>query len=197
MRTPHDLAGRLGEPSDGDLLKSARDGDERAASLLYQRYAGRLRALARGRVSPGLARLFDPDDVVQSVFRRLFSNARSGDYSVPEGRELWGLLLVIAANRIRSAEEHYFAGKRDVSRCSPASRLDEEQAGGADDAYLQAVVNEAIAGLPPAYRQVAELRMAGHEVEEIAGIIGRSLRTTERLLQGCRANLESYFDGPN
>lgn len=65
---------------------------------------------------------------------------------------------------------------------------------GGENAFLQAAVNEAIANLPPAFRSVAQLRMAGYEVEEIAQRIGRSLRTTERLLQGCRANLESYFD---
>ena len=37
-----------------------------------------------------------------------------GDYDVPPGEELWGLLLVIALNKIRTEETFHRAAKRDV-----------------------------------------------------------------------------------
>ena len=40
--------------------------------------------------------------------------------------------------------------------------------------------------LPPDHRRAVELRMEGYEVREIALALGRSKRTSERLLQEAR-----------
>src|SRR5262245_10642032 len=101
-------------PSDQELLQRFRQGDEQAAAELYARYAHRLRALVKARCSSDLARRIDPDDIVQSVFRRFFQRVSQGDYDVPAGEELWGLLLVIALNKLRTEETYHRAGKRDV-----------------------------------------------------------------------------------
>src|SRR4051794_32382269 len=100
--------------SDRSLLARLRGGQQDAATELYLRYAQRLRALVRARCSSQLARRLEPDDIVQSVFRRFFRRVLQGDYDVPPGEELWGLLLVIALNKIRTEETFHRAGKRDV-----------------------------------------------------------------------------------
>src|SRR5262249_542543 len=100
--------------SDRSLLRRFRSGSEDAATGLYVRYVHRLRALVRARCSSELARRLEPEDIVQSVFRRFFRRVRQGDYDVPAGEELWGLFLVIALNRIRAAESFHRADKRDV-----------------------------------------------------------------------------------
>src|SRR5580658_3450132 len=92
------------DPSDRSLLVRLRGGQQDAATELYLRYAQRLRALVRSRCSPQLSRRLEPDDIVQSVFRRFFRRVLQGDYDVPPGEELWGLLLVIALNKIRTEE---------------------------------------------------------------------------------------------
>ena len=81
-------------PSDHSLLVRLRGGQQDAATQLYVRYAQRLRALVRARCSSQLVRRLEPDDIVQSVFRRFFRHVLQGDYDVPPGEELWGLLLV-------------------------------------------------------------------------------------------------------
>ena len=48
----------------GDLLARWRAGDADAAAEIFRRYADRLIALARGRLSAKLARRIDPEDVV-------------------------------------------------------------------------------------------------------------------------------------
>ena len=45
-----------------------------------------------------------------------------GDYDVPPGEELWGLLLVIALNKIRTEETFHRAGKRDVRLSAQPAR---------------------------------------------------------------------------
>src|SRR5438094_139979 len=102
-----------GGSTDHSLLGHIRGGDEQAAEELYHRYADRLCALVKARCSTNLARCEEPEDIVQSVFRRFFRRARQGHYEVPAGEELWRLLLVIALNKIRAAESYHHAKKRD------------------------------------------------------------------------------------
>src|SRR4051794_30331946 len=83
-------------PSDQSLLQRFRRGQDDAPTLLYLRYAERLRALAAKQSSPSLAARVDPEDIVQSVFRTFFRRAALGHYNVPDGEEIWKLLLVIA-----------------------------------------------------------------------------------------------------
>jgi RNA polymerase sigma-70 factor (ECF subfamily) len=181
------------EPSDHALLRQIREGSEEAATQLYVRYARRLRLLARTRSSPELARRLDPDDIVQSVFTRFFRHIREGHYDIPEGEDLWKLFLVIALNRIRSAESYHRADKRDVSATHPARGLDGASRfnGRADSAraFLRLAVAEALEHLPARHQEVIRLRLEGYGVTEIAEQTGRSRRTVERVLQESRERL--------
>jgi len=180
--------------SDRSLLARLRGGQQEAATQLYFRYAQRLRALVRARCSRQLSRRLEPDDIVQSVFRRFFRRVLQGDYDVPPGEELWGLFLVIALNKIRTEEAFHRAGKRDVNRVisqNDLAALPSEVE--ADTAHLQLCVEDALAQLPEQYRLMGELRIQGHEVAEIASKTGRSKRTVERILQDVRSRLRQLL----
>lgn len=185
-------------PSDHTLLRRLRGGCEDAATQLYLRYAQRLLALIRSRASPGVRRRTEPEDLVQSVFRRFFRRVSQGDYEVPAGEELWGLFLVIALNRVRAEEKFQRADKRDIRRTSDAADEAIRRAAdhGDETAYtvLQLTVQEALAHLPAAQRDMLELRIQGHEVAEIAARMGRSKRTVERILQEVRAHLRTLLE---
>lgn len=184
-----DAPRQLADQSDGSLLRRLRGGQQDAATELYLRYASRLRALVRGRCSSRLAQRLEPDDIVQSVFRRFFRRVVQGDYDVPPGEELWGLLLVIALNKVRSEEAFHRAAKRDVRLVAS----DEPEPAATDDALLSLYVQDALARLPELHRQLAEWRVQGHDVAEIAAKAGRSKRTVERLLQDVRARLRQLL----
>jgi RNA polymerase sigma-70 factor (ECF subfamily) len=194
---PTETAAERGEvnvPSDRSLLARLRGGQQDAATELYLRYAQRLRALVRSRSSSQLARRVEPDDIVQSVFRRFFRRVLQGDYDVPPGEELWGLLLVIAMNKIRTEEAFYRAAKRDVRLCAEAAdpaQLPSRQ--DSDTAILQLCVEDALGQLSPQQRTMVELRIQGHEVAEIARQTGRSKRTIERNLQDVRARFRELL----
>ena len=184
--------------SDGSLLRLYRRGSQDAARLLYARYAGRLRALARSRTSPDLAGHVDDDDIVQSVFGSFFRGVDHGSYEVPAGEELWNLFLVITLNKIRAKGGYHRAARRDVRRTvggeaaerSPDPLSNDGQA----EALLKIAVGEALDRLPPQQGQAVRLRMEGYEVAEIAAIAGRSKRSVERLLQESRAELARSLD---
>src|SRR6516165_9538352 len=101
-------------PSDRTLLSRFQRGEAGAATLLYLRYAARITSFAWTQRGPDLASRFDPDDIVQSIFRTFFRRAAEGHYDLPEGEDLWKLLLVIALQRVRDACSFHRAAKRDV-----------------------------------------------------------------------------------
>ena len=174
--------------SDGSLLRRVAAGDAAAATALYQRYAARLRAIAVKRCD-GFGGRFDADDIVQSAFRTFFQGARRQAYTVPPDGELWGLIMVIGLNKVRAYAGHHRAEKRDIDRTTddddhPAMARDDTAAD-----FLRLVVEEQLAGLPPAHQEMVRLRLTGYEVGEISARTGRSRRTVERVLQEFRAGL--------
>src|SRR4051794_13811304 len=69
------------------LLERYRRGDDRAADAIFARYFERLTLLARSRLSARLARRTDPEDVVMSVYRSFFVEARDGRFVLGRGGE--------------------------------------------------------------------------------------------------------------
>lgn len=178
--------------TDASLLHRYRAGDDDAATDLYLRYAHRLRALARQYCTPHYAGRFDADDVIQSVFRAFFHGARHRAYDVPPEGELWGLLMVLALNKVRALVGHHEADKRAVRNTASVPDFDSHPALAADDsaaAFLRLVMDEQMAALPESNRAIIRLRTEGYEVGEIADATGRSRRTVERVLQDFRARL--------
>jgi RNA polymerase sigma-70 factor, ECF subfamily len=191
--------------TDDSLVRRLRAGSEGAAQHLYARYVARLRGLARAKLTADLSGRVDPDDIVQSVFRRFFQATRRDDYVAPGGEDLWDLLLVITLNRVRSEQAFQRAAKRDVRKTSSPSRATDAERGedplaaiAARDesavAALRLYVAEALEMLPPEHRRAVELRMEGYEVREIAAALGRSKRTSERLLQEARELLKNVLN---
>jgi RNA polymerase sigma-70 factor (ECF subfamily) len=188
----------LEERSDSSLLRRLRRGEDDAATALYLRYAHRLLALTRKQSSTELQRQAEPEDIVQSVFLSFFRKAASGMYNVPEGEELWNLLLVITLNKIRAKGNFFRAARRDVRRNVGPEFPENDSALTADNEHalqeLQEVVSELLAQLPPIYADIVSLRIAGHDLDAIASQTKRSRRTVERALQEFRNQLSALLN---
>jgi RNA polymerase sigma factor (sigma-70 family) len=188
----------LGAVSDRSLLRRFQRGQADASTQLYLRYAERLHALAMAQSSRELARRVDPEDIVQSVFRTFFRRAAQGHYTVPDGEEIWKLLLVIALNKVRASGAYHRAAKRDVRLTAGGECFDRavDSEAAPDDtalAVLKMVVDEILAELPPMQRQMIELRIEGFDVAEIAQKVERSKRSVERVLQEFRKRLDAII----
>jgi RNA polymerase sigma-70 factor (ECF subfamily) len=184
--------------SDSSLVRRFQRGEEDAATALYLRYANRLGRLADKRTGGDLAARFDSDDVVQSVFRTFFRRVAGGAYDVPDGDELWGLLMVITLNKVRLVASRHRAAKRSVDATKgvdPDALL--RLSSGDDEGamrLLRMTVDEYLAGIDPADRQILELRIEGYGVAEVAERSGRTKRTVERVLQRLREGLRGQVD---
>jgi RNA polymerase sigma-70 factor (ECF subfamily) len=182
-----------------DLMLRWREGDQQAARELFSRYAERLLALARSRLSAKLARHLDPEDVVQSAYRSFFVGARDGRFVLERSGDLWRLLVAITVHKLQRQVERHAAGKRAVSlEFSPddenglfglqALALAREPTP-ADAAALADTLEHALAGLQPEQRRVVELRLQGFRLEEIAAELHRSERTVRRVLEQVKRDL--------
>jgi RNA polymerase sigma-70 factor (ECF subfamily) len=183
-------------PSDDQsLLQRYRRGDDDAATELYMRYAHRLQALAHAQTSTDLKHRVDSEDLVQSIFRTFFRRVARGQYDVPEGEELWKLLLVIGLNKIRATAVHHRAKKRDILRTTSGSfalEAQESQPHQSDETgliTLEMTIEELLSQLPPQYREIVNYRISGCDVSEISEKTKRSKRTVERILQAFRQQL--------
>jgi RNA polymerase sigma-70 factor (ECF subfamily) len=185
--------------SDRSLLRRLQHGQADASTELYLRYAERLHALTAAQSGPDLAQRVDPEDIVQSVFRTFFRRASLGHYVVPDGEEIWKLLLVIALNKVRATSQFHRAAKRDVRRTARGAAFDwaVESRAGRDEvalSFLRMVIEEVLQDLPEAHRRMVELRIEGHEVNEIAAAAQRSKRSVERVLQDFRQRLGALIE---
>src|SRR3954469_10130191 len=152
------------ELSDRSLLRRIQRGQADASTALFLRYAKRLHAIASSQSSEELARRVDPEDIVQSVFRTFFRRAAEGHYTVPDGEEIWKLLLVIALNKIRAVGAFHRAAKRDMRLTSGGEAYERalESESVHDETaltVLRLVVEELLEGMPMPHRRMIELRI--------------------------------------
>jgi RNA polymerase sigma factor (sigma-70 family) len=188
------------EATSADLMARWREGDQQAAGEMFRRYAERLVALARRRMSTRLARHLDPEDVVQSAYRSFFSGARAGCYALRRDGDLWRLLAAITLHKLGRQVERHTASKRAVEREQPFGEenalLDlhgETPARGPtpdEEAALAETLERMLRGLGPLERRMIELRLQGCSLAEIAGDVHRSERTVRRLLERVKEKLK-------
>jgi RNA polymerase sigma-70 factor, ECF subfamily len=183
-------ADALATSTGGSPPRSLVDDAAIGVGHLYLEYADRLLQRVRISLPPALAGRTDPEDVVQSVFRRLIARYGLDGYAVPGGHELWKLLLTIAMNKIRDEDSYHRALRRDVRRTRSANLHAIASQVEVEDTSLRMVIEDLIAPLPLDRRSAVELRLAGHDFKEIADKLGRSKRTIERYLQEFRDRLD-------
>ena len=79
------------------LLQQMRNGDREAAALFMSRYGPRIRRRVRGKLGPAMRRIFDSQDILSSVGRRLDAFIHGRKLTANNEQELWGLVHRIAS----------------------------------------------------------------------------------------------------
>ena len=180
--------------TDRSLLGRYRRGDDDAATELYLRYAKRLHALAENKSGADLKQRVDSEDLVQSVFRTFFRRVVDGQYEIPDGDELWKLLLVIGLNKLRSWGSYHRAIKRNIGKTDSGGTAEIAlgEASGDDRSSLQVLemtIDELISPMPNDCQEIIRLRIAGYDINDISLQTKRSKRSVERILQEFRKKL--------
>ncbi len=98
------------------LVQQWRQGDQEAATLLYNRYQNRLLMLVSGHLSEKLSRRLEAEDLVISTFRSAFRVTSQQDIQYQDEQGFWKWLVTIALNKTFKRIERETAGKRNPNR---------------------------------------------------------------------------------
>lgn len=182
------------------LISRLKEGDEGAATEIFDRYVVRLIGLARSRLSSKLARKVDAEDVAQSVFRSFFGRASEGEYQLRRSGDLWRLLASITMHKVLRQAEFHGAAKRSLSAEESLGAGDDSSAGrrggisaepSPDDAVtLQEELDLVMRELTPAHRELLAQRLQGGSIAEISQSMQVTERQVRRVLQKVRKRLE-------
>ncbi len=183
-----------------ELLAQLKSGDQGAAAEIFERYAARLIALARGRLQTRLRSKVDAEDIVQSVFKSFFFAQGRDKFGFDEWGDLWGLLVTMTVRKCGRRAKEFLAARRDVRREGRRRLGADEDLGDFDVADPQPTADEAavltelieklMCELDSREQQVFTLRLQGYTVAEIAKQIDRTERTVQRILERIEDRLQ-------
>ncbi len=173
-----------------------RDGDEKAAAKLWERFFTKLTAVARHHTHGRSFPIADDEDIALSAFKSFCAGLQKGRYNELNGRDsLWRLLVVITARKAADQFAYDGRAKRDSKRVVSLQGENEmiqnlvsqeptpEMA--AEFAEQLSTSLEALAR--DDLRQVALSKMEGFTNSEIAKQMDRSVTTIERKLRTIRS----------
>jgi hypothetical protein len=83
-----------------ELLYRMQQGDRAAAAEFMQRFGDRVRRRIRGKLGHGMRRLFDSQEILSTLGRRLDRYIYTGQMKAASLAELWGLVFRIADNSL-------------------------------------------------------------------------------------------------
>jgi RNA polymerase sigma-70 factor (ECF subfamily) len=188
------------DPAFTALLDRLSAGDPEAATQIFQRYAGRLIALARSRLDARIRQKVDPEDILQSVLKSFFVRHASGEFDLANWDSLWALLTVLTLRKCGYRTRHFRAARRDVQRERVPPAPDEDAHASwlaiardptpEEAAQLAEAVEQLFRGLDERDRQVVELSLQGYKAAEISARLALAERSVYRLLERIKRKLE-------
>jgi RNA polymerase sigma-70 factor (ECF subfamily) len=191
------------DPLEAEFLQRLRQGDDQAAQHIFERFAGRLTALARSRMSGLVRGQVDPEDIVQSVFRSFFVRQSAGEFSLQGWDRMWSLLAMITLRKCGHRAEYFYAACRDVHRHAHFSEQPESivafEAIARDptpleSALLEEAMREMFAAFDPRQRRIIEMRLQGADVAEISTAMECTERTVQRALKSVHEWLKDRLE---
>lgn len=159
-----------------DAIRRIRAGDEQAAAELVEKYGPIIRREVRlNLVDTRLRRTFDSMDVVQSVLASFFVRTAVGDFELDSPKQLAGLLVRMARNKLASAARKNYRRCRDARRTmgdddmrrAPSADLPPDEV--LSSAELLDLVHARLSGEE---REMADRRAEGCSWDDIARRMG-------------------------
>jgi RNA polymerase sigma factor (sigma-70 family) len=187
-------------------IEKLKQGETQAAQILWERYYGRLIALARRKLGDFPRRVADEDDVVAAAFESFVHRAHEGQFpQLTDRDDLWQLLVVITARKAFNQIQHERRAKRGGNRVKGESALD--PLGGEGSGIAGFVGSEPTPEFAaqfaetfqsfmdslndPTQRVIALWKFEGRTNPEIARHLDCSLASVERKLRIIRKRLSS------
>lgn len=185
------------------LVERWRDGDEEAATTLYQLYVDRLMQIVSNHLLSSYQKQVEPEDVLQSAFGTVFRRLRNGRFEFDSDADVWKLLVTVVLNKLRNRVRYLNAERRDIRR-EMKGEADFDGALAAqlaippgveeatEFAYLMRDLFE-LPSLSEDEKKLLQLRMEGFGQQEIADQLGVTDRTIRRMTDRIRDRLNDLL----
>lgn len=181
------------------LLSRMRRGDRAAAAIFVTRYGSRIRRRIRGKLSPAMRRLFDSQDLLSTVGRRLDQIVRSGRIEAATPDQFWALVFRVAEHavidkarvfrRLQVVEDEDGPFAHELSsRLRLAERKRKEGAAIEIEAALKLFSNHTD-------RQILSLWLAGNQHDAIAAHVDLAPTAVRKRWQKIKSELHDRFAG--
>lgn len=180
------------------LITRMRSGDREAAGLFIRDYGPLIRRRARGKLGRAMRRLFDSQEILSTVSRRLDGYVRAQRLHAESAEQLWTLVfqMVDAAliDKMRilgrlqkvEGEESEFAA-RLLQRLRDADRVGAEGFEIQIDAALRSLKSDVD-------REVFSLWLAGLQLRQIADQLGTNAGAVRQRWQAIRDHLRAQLE---
>jgi RNA polymerase sigma-70 factor (ECF subfamily) len=189
------------------LMQRLQAGDEEAARAVHQRYTPGLVALARRQLSTSVRGKVDPESVVQSVYGSFFQRHRDQEFpNLGDWNDLWGLLTVITLRKCANRRRYHHQARRDVRReggtapraADSGTRWEpaDPQPTPDEAAVFTETLDQMLDSLQGRERDIIELLLQGHTVEEVRCRLGCGERTVRRVRDRVRQKLRELGLAP-
>jgi len=176
-----------------DLLRGIKEGSEDAARQFLAQYGKYIRHVVRRHMIQKLRAKFDSEDFLQDVCVSFFSHP-PGPEEFSDPAALLAFLGKIARNKVTDAARQRLAQRRDVNRensLDGSAQFAVENLQGADPSASEIVRTEESwealgQGGHPDQKKLLHMLRNGYTQEEIARVLGLSVRQVQRLVQKLR-----------
>lgn len=181
------------------LLARMRGGDREAAAAFIMQYGSRIRRRVRGKLNPSMRRLFDSQEILSTLGRRLDVYVRAGHLEAMSEGQLWKLVYQMADHAVIDKARIYRRLRQCEREDSPFAhelmrRLEEAERD--DDAAVAVELQRAIKGVTDSTdRQILELWLTGMAHCEIAPVVDLSAAAVRQRWRKIRANLRHRLGG--
>ena len=183
------------------LLERMRAGDRAAAALFVTRYGSRIRRRIRGKLSPAMRRIFDSQDILSTLGRRLDLFVRSHRIEALNESQLWALVFRIAENaiidkarvfrRLRQVEGEEGEFAQQLSTRLRLAERDQKRGAELEIGRVLSLIEDRTD------REILSLWLVGTDHKVVAELVDLAPTAVRKRLQKIKADLQRRFSAEN
>ncbi len=178
-----------------------QDGDREAAALFMIQYGGKVRRRIRRRLNRVVRRIYDSQDLLSTVSRRLDLYVQSGRLTAKTEEELWSFLYRVVENAFIDKSRAYDRQRRsenpesEIARGASALRDNQgsDLPGGLE--HEGTLIRDCLGNLAdPADQEILNLWLRGTPLGVIADLLGVPPARLRKRWQRIRGGLRQTID---
>ncbi len=189
--------GVVGASDLAGLLDRVRNGDRTATAELIGRYGPRIRRRIRGKLPADMRRLFDSQDILSTVARRLDIMVAFGKLNASSNGQVWNLVDKIAEHSLIEKARAFRTQQAREGSDGPAAeyardRSDDAQRAAPDDREMDLNWALGTAG-DRVDREILSLWLKGNEPTTIAAAVEMPPATVRKRWERIRGRLKLAY----